>query len=153
MPELRGEIYGDGPDRAEVLRLRSAHDLEHALEVPGFVSSERVDEALARALCLVLPSRREGYGLVVVEASACATPSIVVAAPDSAAVELVDEGMNGFVARSARPEDLADAIIRVAQEGFGLRASTARWFAQNAERLSIARSLDVVSEIYAGELT
>ena len=32
-----------------------------------------------RALCMVLPSRREGYGLVVVEAAASGTPSVVVA--------------------------------------------------------------------------
>ncbi|MBA3263343.1 MAG: glycosyltransferase [Thermoleophilaceae bacterium] len=149
IPELRGEIYGDGPDRAEVLRLRAEHGLEGALEVPGFVSAERVDEALERALCLVLPSRREGYGLVVVEAFARATPSVVVAAPDNAAVELVQEGVNGFVARSSRPEDLADAIVRVAQAGFDLRASTARWFAENAQRLSIGASLETVSESYA----
>ena len=46
---------------------------------PGFVEAERVDAALRRALCMVLPSTREGYGLVVVEASARGTPSVVVA--------------------------------------------------------------------------
>jgi glycosyltransferase involved in cell wall biosynthesis len=149
IPELRGEIYGDGPEYAEVLRLRAEHGLERALEVPGFVSAERVDEALERALCLVLPSSREGYGLVVVEAFARATPSVVVAAPDNAAVELVEEGVNGFVAPSSRPEDLADAIVRVAQAGFDLRASTSAWFAENAHRLSIGASLETVAESYA----
>jgi len=149
IPELRGEVYGDGPDRPEVLRLRAAHGLEGVLDVPGFVASERVDEAIVRALCLVLPSEREGYGLVVVEAFALATPSVVAAAPDSAAAELVHDGVNGFVARSARPEDLADAIVRVAQEGFELRVSTARWFAENARRLSIGSSLETVARIYA----
>ena len=50
-------------------------------------------------MCLVLPSRREGYGLVVIEAAAHGTPSVVVADPDNAAVELVTEGVNGFIAR------------------------------------------------------
>jgi glycosyltransferase involved in cell wall biosynthesis len=149
IPELRGEIYGDGPDRDEVLRLRAEHGLDGVLDVPGFVAAERVDEALERALCLVLPSVREGYGLVVVEASARATPSVVVDAPDSAAVELVEEAVNGYVARSDRPEDLADAIVAVAQAGFELRASTARWFAQNARRLSIDSSLETVAASYA----
>ena len=39
---------------------------------------------------MVLPSRREGYGLVVVEAAARGVPS--VADPDNAATELVQEG-------------------------------------------------------------
>ena len=44
------------------------------------------------ALCMVLPSRREGYGLVVVEAAARGTPSVVVRDPDNAATELVEDG-------------------------------------------------------------
>ena len=78
---------------------------------------------------MVLPSRREGYGIVVVEAAARGVPSVVVADPDNAATELVDEGENGFVAASASPEDLAAAILRVRDAGPELRASTAAWFA------------------------
>ena len=84
---------------------------------------------------MVLPSRREGYGLVVVEAAARGTPSVVVADPDNAATELVDEGVNGVVAASAAPDDLADAMVRVHEGGAVLRKSTADWFARNAQRL------------------
>ena len=35
--------------------------------------------SMARALCMLLPSRREGYGLVVIEAASRGTPSVVVA--------------------------------------------------------------------------
>ena len=53
----------------------------------------------------MLPSRREGYGLVVIEAAARGTPVVVVAGPDNAAVELVAEGENGFVAGVGSPEE------------------------------------------------
>jgi glycosyltransferase involved in cell wall biosynthesis len=149
LPELRCEVYGDGPQRAEVLRLRSELGLDGALEVHGFVPAERVEEALSRALCMVLPSRREGYGMVVVEAAALGTPSVVVAAPDNAATDLVDEGENGFVAASASPADLADAIERVQAEGHALRERTAAWFGANAERLSLEGSLKRVVGSYA----
>jgi glycosyltransferase involved in cell wall biosynthesis len=149
VPELRGEIYGEGPDRPELLRLIAAHGLAGAIEAPGFVAAERVEEALARALCLVLPSRREGYGLIVVEAATRGTPSVVVRAPDNAAVDLVEEGQNGFVAPSASPEDLAKAIARVQAGGFALRRATADWFTRNARRLSLERSLEIVLETYA----
>ena len=98
---------------------------------------------------MVLPSRREGYGMVVVEAAARGTPSVVVAGPDNAATELVSEGENGFVAPSAAPEDLAAAIERVHAEGQALRERTADWFRANAERLSLERSLEKVLESYA----
>ncbi len=153
IPDLQGVIFGDGPERGEVLRAVMQHGLGAVLDVPGFAPSEAVEDALGRALCLLLPSRREGYGLVVIEAAAHGTPSIVVAEPDNAAVELVVEGENGFVAASASPEDLAAAIVRVHEAGAELRASTATWFAQNAGRLSLAGSLERALEAYGVELS
>jgi glycosyltransferase involved in cell wall biosynthesis len=149
IPELRGEVYGDGPERDEVLRLRSSLGLDGAVDVPGFVAAERVEDALSRALCMVLPSRREGYGLIVVEAAALGTPSVVVADSDNAATDLVSEGENGYVAPSASPADLAAAIERVHAEGHALRERTAAWFATNAERLSLEGSLKRVLGSYA----
>jgi glycosyltransferase involved in cell wall biosynthesis len=147
-PELRCEIYGDGPERPQVLRLIEERGLGDAVEAPGFVDAESIDAALRRALCHVLPSRREGYGLVVIEAAARGTPSVVVAGPDNAATELIEEGRNGFVAPSAEPGDLAAAILRVRDGGEELRASTAQWFRENARRLSLGSSLEKVVSSY-----
>ena len=148
LPDLRAEIYGDGPEREQVLSLIRSHDLEGRVSAPGFVPHEQVDAALRRALCLVLPSRREGYGLVVVEACAAGTPAVVVADPDNAATELIEEGVNGFVAASDSPEDMAAAIVRVREGGATLRASTAEWYRANARRLSLEDSLERVAEAY-----
>jgi glycosyltransferase involved in cell wall biosynthesis len=149
-PELRCDVYGDGPDRPAVERAVREQGLDGALAVHGFVDGETVDRALGRALCLALPSRREGYGLVVVEAASRGTPSVVVADPDNAAVELVEEGENGTVAPSASPEDLAAAILRVRDAGPELRERTAAWFARHAARLSLESSLGRVLSFYAG---
>ena len=153
IPELRCEIYGDGPERDEVLRLRAKHGLDDVLDVPGRVEAERVERALSRALCMVLPSSREGYGLVVVEASAAGTPSVVVAGPDNAATGLIEEGENGYVVPSASPEDLAAAIERIHAQGQGLRDRTAGWFSANAERLSLRSSLEKVLDSYRSAST
>jgi glycosyltransferase involved in cell wall biosynthesis len=148
LPILQATILGDGPDRAEVVRLVSELGLDGTVDVPGFVATETVNELMSRALCLLLPSRREGYGLVVIEAAAYGTPSVVVDGPDNAAVELIVPGENGFIAPSASPEDLATAILRVHAAGQDLRRSTAAWFTGNAHRLSLAHSLDVVLNAY-----
>jgi glycosyltransferase involved in cell wall biosynthesis len=148
LADVRGEIYGDGPERERVLALIRAHGLEGRVSAPGFVPHEQVDAALRSALCLVLPSRREGYGLVVVEACATGTPAVVVADPDNAATELIEEGVNGFVAASDSPDDLAAAIVRVREGGAALRASTAEWYRANARRLSLEDSLERVAEAY-----
>jgi glycosyltransferase involved in cell wall biosynthesis len=147
-PELRGEVFGDGPERDEVLAAISREGLEDVVDAPGFVEHERVHESLRTALCMVLPSAREGYGLVVVESAGRGTPSVVVAGEDNAATELIDDGENGVIAASASPEDLAAAILRVRDAGPALRERTADWFARNAERLSLEHSLRTVLEAY-----
>ncbi len=148
IPGLAGVIFGDGPEREAVLAAIGSLEQPDRVSAPGFVDSSRVRETIRRACCLLLPSRREGYGLVVVEASAVGTPSILVRGPDNAAVELVDEGVNGLVVRSAEPAVLADAIVAVVAAGPALRASTSEWFARNADRLSIERSLEQVLASY-----
>ena len=115
---------------------------------PGFVDASVIDAALTRALCMLSTSRREGYGMVVVEASAHATPSVVVAGEDNAAVELVQEGVNGVIAQDADAEAVAAAIVRVHEAGLAMRESTARWFAENAQRLSLESSLRAVLASY-----
>src|SRR5439155_6145643 len=60
-------------------------------------------------------------------------------------VELVEEGVNGFVAPSASAEDLAAAIVRVREAGDRLRESTLAWFQRNAERLALVSSLEIVT--------
>ena len=149
IPKLKATIIGDGPERDKVLQEVERLGLRDVVDVPGFVTAAAVHTSLANALCLVLPSRREGYGLVVVEAAACGTPSIVVAGPDNAAVELIAEGENGYVAASASPSDLAAAIVRVHQGGSELRLATAAWFSRNAERLSLDSSLERVVHSYS----
>jgi glycosyltransferase involved in cell wall biosynthesis len=149
-PELACVILGDGPEagatRARVREL----GLEGVVEMPGRVAPERVAAEIARASCLLHPSEREGYGMVVVEAASLGTPSILVEGSENAATELVEPGVNGFVARSADPADLAEAILRVVREGAALRESTMRWYERNREALSIEGSLTKVEAAYQG---
>jgi glycosyltransferase involved in cell wall biosynthesis len=149
LPELRGEIYGDGPERTRVLEAIARDGLADRVVAPGFVDGEVLADALRTALCFVLPSQREGYGLVVVESAVQGVPSVVVAGPDNAATELVEEGVNGTIAPSAAPDDLAAAIERVHAAGPALRDSTLAWFRRNAERLSLQRSLETVVAEYS----
>ncbi len=148
---LRATFFGDGPERAALAQAIERLGLEEIVDAPGFADAATLDAQMRRALCLLLPSQREGYGLVVVEASARGTPSVVVAGEDNAATELIEEGVNGTVAPRADAQAIADAIVRVAQGGIELRERTARWFAQNSEQLSLEHSLRVVLDSYAAE--
>jgi hypothetical protein len=73
---------------------------------------------------------------------------VVCRSPDSAAIELVEEGVNGTVAARATSVEIGAGIGRVLDAGEELRASTRRWFADNRERLSIAGSIARVERVY-----
>ena len=149
IPGLRAEFLGDGPEREALRQAIAEHGLQATAAAPGFLSEAEVEDRMRRAACLLLPSRREGYGMVVVEAARWGTPSVVVASEDNAAVELVEEGINGFVAQSADPDAIADAIVQAHAGGVALREATAAWFARNAASLSLESSVETVLARYA----
>ena len=147
-PSLQLELYGDGPDSERVLDLIRELGLGEFVRVRGRRPEDEVAAALARAACLATASEREGYGLVVVEAAARGTPSVVVEGPENAATELVTDGVNGAIAPSADPAVVAAAILRVIEAGPKLRGSTAEWFDRNAAQLRVERSLELVASEY-----
>jgi glycosyltransferase involved in cell wall biosynthesis len=150
LPMLRACLIGEGPDEAAVREAVRTAGVDAGVELPGFVSEEALTQTLKRALCLVLPSRREGYGLVVVEAAALGVPSVVLRHPDSAAAELIVEGINGYTCASTDPDEIASAILRVHGAGDALRHMTLAWFQTNAATLTIDDSLPHLVGAYRG---
>jgi glycosyltransferase involved in cell wall biosynthesis len=149
LPGLRCAILGEGPETPAVRAVVAAAGLEGVVDVPGRVSGEQVERTLAAASCLLHPSEREGYGLVVVESCVQGTPVVVVAGPENAAVELVEPGVNGFVAASHDPEEMSRSIVAAVRAGETLRRSTLEWYARNRDRLSLRSSLAAVEAAYA----
>ena len=129
---------------AEVNRLR----LEDVVRCEGIVPWHEIDEAIGRAMCLILPSQREGYGSVVIEAIARGTPAIVVQGPDNAATGLIVENVNGFISSSAEPSMLADQILKTHRAGPELVSRTYGWFRQQAEGIGIEASIAQIEEAY-----
>lgn len=78
----------------------------------------------------LFPSRREGFGLPILEAMAVGTP--VIATPAAAAPVLVNAD-NGVLLDSFEPEEMAEAILRL------LRLSTSEWRAMSAGAAATAR--------------
>jgi len=142
LPDLRLVVLGTGPSsevvRAEVRRVGG----EAWTDFPGFVSDAELDTLLHGALALANPSRREGYGLVVVEANAHGTPVVLVADEGNAATELIEDGVNGVVSPTTRPADLARAIRDVADGGDDLRRSSRAWYDTAVVTRTIRRTVE-----------
>ena len=145
-------ILGDGPETEATSALIRTLALGEIVEMRGRVASEEVMRTIAEATCLLHPSSREGYGMVIVEAASVGTPSVVVRSSENAATELIEDGVNGFVAESASPGRLSDAVVGVVRGGEALRASTLDWYERHRDELSIERSLGTVEAAYAKDL-
>ncbi|CAN5166807.1 glycosyltransferase family 4 protein [soil metagenome] len=136
IPGLQAILVGDGPELARVRSEIAAHGLDNEIRILARVSDDELVSLMRSAAVLVNPSRREGFGLVVVEAAAAGTPSIVVRGVDNAAVDLI-EPENGLVVDDIGAEAVAGAIVSIVNAGMPLRYSTAAWF----ERARTARGL------------
>jgi glycosyltransferase involved in cell wall biosynthesis len=149
---LTAELFGNGPERAEMLSKVKLLGLADTIKFPGFVAETTLMQAMSEAMCLVQPSSREGYGLVVIEAAARGVPAILVAGKDNAAPELILPNQNGYVVPDANAQMLANAIIACWQAGETIRASTRLWYAENAERLSLSRAVATIAENYRADI-
>ncbi|MDZ8274544.1 glycosyltransferase family 4 protein [Microbacterium aquimaris] len=149
IPELQLVILGSGPHTPIVAGAVEEVD-DGWCSMPGFVDQQRLDELMAGAACLINPSRREGYGLVVVEAAGHGTPVVLVEHPGNAAIELVESGVNGHVASDDSPDALAEAIIRTVRGGSALRQSSREWFEHAIRHRTIGATVRAIARDIEG---
>lgn len=102
-------IAGDGPQKDNLQQLARDLGVARNIHFTGFIPDHRDVLALMKSSrVFVLPSEREGFGLVVIEANACGVPAITYNYAHNAARDLIRDGVNGFLFDS--PQDLADKI-------------------------------------------
>jgi glycosyltransferase involved in cell wall biosynthesis len=96
-PDIKCCIVGDGPEKAALLKLAKKLEICENVEFAGFQEYEALIGKVKASKVLVLPSSREGFGMVVIEAFACGVPVVTVREKYNAAQGLVDDGVDGFV--------------------------------------------------------
>jgi len=112
-PNVCCYIVGDGPERKGLVDLTVQLDLQNNITFLGFRNTPPEVYALMKASkVFALPSMREGFGIVVLEANACGIPVITLDHKDNAAKGLIAGGENGFVCQP-NEKDLADSISRI----------------------------------------
>lgn len=105
-------IVGDGPERSNLRRAAAGLD---NVSFVGSVYRDKVDEYLARAKILVLPSLRdEGLPNVIMEAMVRGVP--VVATRGAGVPDLVQHGETGFLTEPGDAKALAHYINTIAAD-------------------------------------
>lgn len=143
--DWRAVIVGAGSEHGRIAAEAADCGVESMVEFRSDLSPDALSELFSGSAVLFHPSRREGFGIVLLEASAHGLPTVVCPAPDNAGVELIETGMNGVVARSAATADLADAVVTAARPG--AEADVLAWWEGNRPRFSAGAAADAIERI------
>ncbi len=108
-PDLEAVIVGEGYERNALERRRREFGAEDWIKLPGWLGEDAVVELFRRAWLLTSASAREGWGMTITEAAACATPAVVTRIGGHS--DAVVDGSTGLLAND--PQDLAQKIARV----------------------------------------
>jgi len=111
-------IVGDGPYREELKQLADLVGVKDCVKFAGKVPDETLSQYYALCDLFIMASRGqenqadvEGFGLVYLEASACARP--VIGGRSGGVSDAVEDGVSGLLVDPESPEDVAAAILRI----------------------------------------
>lgn len=110
--DLTLDIAGTGDHRDELEQLAAALDLRDAVRFHGFVSEAEKIALFQRAWANLFPSPKEGWGITVVEAAACGTPSIASDSPGLR--DSVRQGQTGYLVPHGDVDGLARRMLELA---------------------------------------
>lgn len=128
VPAVTLHIVGDGPYRGALERLSASLGVAANVKFSGAVPHEAKVAALNDAQVAVAPSPKEGWGLTVIEANACALP--VVASRSPGLSESVRDGETGLLVPHGDSAALARALGRLLtrrDERIRMAAAARRW--------------------------
>ncbi len=112
VPSLRAVIAGEGYQRPRLEALRRALGATAWLSLPGHVSNEELVTLYRSAWMVASASQREGWGMTLTEAGACATPA--VASDIAGHRDAIVQTRTGLLAHDET--EIAAAITRVVRD-------------------------------------
>jgi len=102
-------LIGDGPDRSDAEWLAVQKGIHEQVIFLG--KQDRVNEKLAMADVMLLPSQLESFGLAALEAMACQV--VPIATRVGGLPEVIDHGQSGFLAEVGDVDAMAGYAIDI----------------------------------------
>lgn len=110
VPNARLILFGDGPLLPECNKIVKHERLEESVIFEGKVPQKELWDEISRGWLTILPSKREGFPMPLVESLACGCPFI--SAPCGAAPEIAEKTGGGTIIEEPLTEDrIADAVV------------------------------------------
>ena len=135
-------IVGDGPERKRLEALAA-----DANDIQFLGRREGLKNILTKSDVLVLPSREEGFGLVLLEAMALGVP--VVATNVGGIPEILEDNVSGILVEKNNPEQLAGAIVKVLEDE-EIRKTIIENGREKAKRFTWEKMCGEIDRLYEG---
>jgi glycosyltransferase involved in cell wall biosynthesis len=113
-PHLRLQLVGDGPTRGEIETLIENLNVKEKVVLRGGLPRETALPIMQKAILTCVPSRRETFGLVLLESMAMEVP--IVAARIGGIPEVVRDGVEALLVAPEHHKQLAQAIRQLLKE-------------------------------------
>ena len=113
-PNIHLVAVGGGDDLPRLRKLAANLGVSSRVHFMEGLSREQTAACYAHADVFALPSTGEGFGLVFLEAMAFSKP--IVAAAAGGATDVVEDGVNGFLAQPGDPESLRQILERLLRD-------------------------------------
>lgn len=148
-PKIKCIICGDGPEMSSLRKLSDSLKLKDNIKFKGFLKSESELYSLIKSSkVLALPSEREGFGIVVIEANALAVPVVTIDAKDNAAKFLIKTAKNGFIAK--KDENSFSTSLKKALSS---HKSMKQHCIKESKEYDIKRVTKLIEKIYQDEVS
>ncbi|MFC1926561.1 glycosyltransferase family 4 protein [Chloroflexota bacterium] len=146
IPGIKVLIAGDGAERAELEKLAEDLNIKDKITFLGYFN--KMSNFYHIIDILVVPSRFESFGIVVIEAQASGIP--VVASDVGALNELIEDGENGLLFDFANERDLAEKVELI-EKGKDLREKLIKNGLHSVTKYSLETYLESLALIYGDE--
>ncbi len=112
-PDATLDIVGTGDPAyvSSIKRLALEIGIEKSIRFHGFLPNKERDKLVSEAIAIIVPSEREGWGLIVIEANAMGTPA--VGYNTVGLRESILDGKTGYLAKRNDVNDLFVQMTKV----------------------------------------
>jgi glycosyltransferase involved in cell wall biosynthesis len=112
--KFRVIVIGDGPEKENLLKMSKALQIFDLVCFKGAMVHEEVIKWMCEADICVIPSRKEGFGLVALEAMSCGC--CVIASNTGGLKEIIHTNVNGLLFNGSHYPALSECIERVIED-------------------------------------
>jgi glycosyltransferase involved in cell wall biosynthesis len=110
-PGYRLKLIGSGPEERSLHQMVNSMGLQQDVLFETKLEERELYAEISRSKLFVLPSEREGQGLVIIEAMALGTPVVANDSRYSAVGSIISPGLNGMLVRSV--DEMVEAMDRL----------------------------------------